>query len=369
MADRPGRAACWAALAASLATLGTAGAQDPPKAAPAKAAPAKKAGLRAAGGAPPKARRPVAPDPLAETAPEWPFQYKMKIAGADGHPMAAWYYPSKLGANAPVLILVHERGPGRSAKDFQAPIDDLKGANLAEYLQEQEYAVLLLDLRGQGQNPRRELSAREFAASAQDLQSAYLFLVDRHNRRELNLGKLGVIALGDGANLAAAWAASPGAATSGEGRISDLNALAMISPVEDAQGIRLAPLAATLAPRMPIFLAAGKRGNEAVKAAQPAVERQRLSKVVSFDTNLRGERLLNFVAGVPQALVKFLDDPVKFRNVEWEPRWLLTPVGYSLIQVVNKTNPEAAEPEAGVVPSTPAAKKGAARKKGEAVPK
>ena len=37
-----------------------------------------------------------------------------------------------------------------------------------------------------------------------DLQAAYQFLVDRHNRGKLNLAKFGVLALGEGANLAAA---------------------------------------------------------------------------------------------------------------------------------------------------------------------
>ena len=63
-----------------------------------------------------------------------------------------------------------------------------------------------------------------------DLQSAYLFLLDRHNRGELNLAKLGVVALGDGANLAAAWAYQPGAAITSEGRPSDLSALALRAP-------------------------------------------------------------------------------------------------------------------------------------------
>ena len=65
---------------------------------------------------------------------------------------------------------------------------------------------------------------------AEDLQAAYYFLVDRHNRGDLNLAKLGVVALGDGANLAAAWAYQPGAAITTDGRPSDLSALAMISP-------------------------------------------------------------------------------------------------------------------------------------------
>ena len=70
----------------------------------------------------------------------------------------------------------------------------------------------------------------------EDLQAGYFFLVDRHNRGDLNLAKLGVIALGDGANLVAAWAFQPGAAVTIEGRPSDLSALVLISPKPEGFG-------------------------------------------------------------------------------------------------------------------------------------
>ena len=71
---------------------------------------------------------------------------------------------------------------------------------------------------------------------AEDLQAAYVFLLDRHNRGDFNLAKLGVIALGEGANLAVAWAYQPGAAVSTEGRASDLNALVLLSPFPEGSG-------------------------------------------------------------------------------------------------------------------------------------
>ena len=131
-------------------------------------------------------------------------------------------------------MLVHEKGVGRSGKDFEEPIADLKNLGLAEHLQEEDYAVLVVDLRGHGANPRHEVAAREWQSMTRDLQTAYFFLVDRHNRRELNVAKLGVLALGDAGNLVAAWAASPEGAVTSEGRVSDLGALILVSPVEDS---------------------------------------------------------------------------------------------------------------------------------------
>ena len=363
----------WAtALAVALGMIGAALAQDrdnPP--APKKAAgkgPARK-GLRAAGGAaPPKEARKKEADPMAAAEPDWPFHWRLRISGGDGRTMlAASYYPSKLRANAPVLLLIHERGVGRSGKDFQQPIADLQGRGLADYLQEQEYAVLVLDLRGHGANPRQALDAKEWQASVGDLQAAYSFLIDRHNRGELNVGKLGVIALGDGANLAAAWAAAGGAVAS-EGRPTDLGALALVSPVppEEAQGLRpaLPQALASLAPRVPILLVAGKRNNKPVKDAKDLVERHRLSKVVLLDTPLAGQRLLAFQAGVPTTIAKFFEDPIKFRTVEWEPRYLLNPVGFGDVRLITKDQKEQpVEPEAPKAKPAASKKGGAPRKK------
>jgi len=77
-------------------------------------------------------------------------------------------------------------------------------AGVAEHLQGQGYAVLAVNLRGQGANVRKAPTPQDWRLMIDDLQAAYQFLVDRHNRGKLNLSKFGVLALGEGANLAAA---------------------------------------------------------------------------------------------------------------------------------------------------------------------
>ena len=219
-------------------------------------------------------------------------------------------------------MLVHELG--RSRKDFEDGVQELKGQSLAEHLQELGYAVFSMDLRWQGQNPRRALSADERPKLMEDLQAGYFFLVDRHNRGDLNLGKLGVVALGDGANLAAAWAIQPGAAITIEGRPSDLNALALISPNPEGSGYVLAHAITSIAPRVPLLLLAGERDNpskDAVQSVRQNVQRARLNKVELFPSSLHGYKLLRLEPKVTSAIFHFLETTLKNRPVEWEPQY------------------------------------------------
>jgi Serine aminopeptidase, S33 len=374
----PKRWACTVLVAAALSTISSVGAQDPPAAdppAPGAAAKgkagAKKGGLHAAGGALPKTKRATGVDPItnrppngdAPSLPEWPCHFKLKITGTDNHPLAAVYYPSQLGPNAPVVLLVHERGVGRSSKDFEDPISDIKEKSLADHLQQQDYAVLLLDLRGHGGNPRHEVSSREWQHMINDLQSAYLFLVSRHNVRELNIAKLAVIGVGDGANLAAAWVAQSGGVAS-EGRVSDVGSLVLVSPVEDTQGWRLTTAVGAIAPRLPIEILVGKKDNPSITAArevQSVVERQQRSKVVLFETALHGFKLLRLFPKVIEPLDAFLKETIKIRLIDWEPRYLLDPVGVSHVELFAKSaaapGADAAKKAAAPPPLTPLPKK------------
>ncbi len=270
---------------------------------------AARARIRDQGGVPLKKARPEAGDPLARAAgmPARPvpgsFHYTFRIRSFDGAPLATSYYPSKLGSSAPAVMLVHEMG--RSRKDFEDAVLELKGQGLAEHLQGLGYAVLSMDLRGQGQNPRRALTASERPQLVEDLQAGYFFLVDRHNRGDLNLAKLGVIALGDSANLVGAWAIQPGAAVTTEGRPSDLNALVLVSPMPEGFGYVLGHVVASLAPRVPLLILAGERDNASKDAAQSVrhlVERQRLNKVELFPSAFHGYKLLRLEPKVTSTL-------------------------------------------------------------------
>jgi len=333
---------------------GDAGAKAKPGA-PAVRVP--KGGLRAPGGAGPKGAVRKAADPMVKAAgvgPVWPYHFTLKYLAADRQPLAATFYPSRAGANAAVIMLIHDRGSGRSDKDFEEPIEELKGQSFVEYLQEQDYAVLALDLRGHGDNPRRQgdPTAREWAAQMLDLQTAYLFLVDRNNRRELNLSKFGVLAVGDGANLALHWAASSNGAVASEGRISDIGAMVLVTPADEAIGLRLLTALRPLAPRLPILYIAGTRDPDLTKAAEEILGRHRMSKVLKIDSRLPGDKLLRFEPKLASTIAKFLDDPIKFRpNSEWEPRYLLNPVAYGELELIQKPQDDPALPKAKNAPA------------------
>jgi alpha-beta hydrolase superfamily lysophospholipase len=330
----------------ALVGLMMAQAQQPPQRAARKA----RGQVRDQGGAPlPKEKTKLdAADPLGKAAPAaaaplapGTYHFTFRLHAFDAVPLAASYYRSKLGSTAPVVMLIHESG--RSRKDFEDPVSDLRGQGLAEHLQGLDYAVLSVDLRGQGQNPRRALSRGERPRLVDDLQAAYFFLIDRHNRGELNLSKLGVIGLGDGANLAAAWAFQPGAAVSTEGHPSDLSGMVLLSPKPEGTGYLLRSIMPSLATRIPMLLIAGERDNaskDAIQAVRPLVERGRLNKIELYPSSLSGYKLLRLEPKITLALIHFLDNTLKNRAVAWEPQYNLLPVTFSDIQTVRHTKPD-----------------------------
>ena len=264
------------------------------------------------------------------------FHYRFKVGAGNSDSLAASYYPSKLANNAPAVLLIHERD--HSIKDFEEPLADLKGVSLADSLQKAGYAVLAVDLHGHGGNTRRNLTPRDWSLVPGDLEIAYLALVDRHNRGELNVAKLGVIALGEGANVALTWA-SGGGGVSSEGRAGDLGALILISPMGDAesQGLRAAGPLTTLAARIPIDLMVGERDAgslELVKAVEPILKRYRANQVETFPSALHAYQLLRLEPNLTGSITKFLETTIKAKGDEWEGRYLLNPVRFSEIKVI-----------------------------------
>jgi pimeloyl-ACP methyl ester carboxylesterase len=290
--------------------------------------------------------------------------YTFRLRSFDGTPLAASYYPSRLGNSAPVLMLIHEMG--RSRKDFEDPVQELKGQGLAAHLQGLGFAVLSMDLRWQGENPRRAISTSERPKLIEDLQAGFYFLVDRHNRGDLNLGKLGVIGLGDGANLATAWAVQPGAATTIEGRPSDLAALVLISPNPEGFGYIFRHGIMALAQRVPLILEAGERDDAskgALESVRHDVQKARLNKVELFPSGLHGYKLLRLEPKVTVALIRFLETTLKNKPAEWEPEYNLAPVHYGNCQLVpNDKQADAAKKKSDNAPKNADKKKQEAQK-------
>lgn len=395
----------WMAAAAT-AVIGVAqvsGQQDLPRNNPRAAG---RLGQGIPGGiAPPKAAGRGAN--FGANAPEWPYKVKFKMAGADQSALAGVYYPAKNGPLSPVILMVHERS--QTSREFESGIDELKGKGLAESLQKQGYAVLLVDLRNRGGSrgtlrpsdllltaeqaekadakakameeqrakvfadsrakgkggpaPKSQPDplakaaaeakakssqdpAKEWQAMAADLQSAYAFLLDRHNRGELNIGKLGVIAVGDGANLAVSWANVPGAAVANSGRLSDLAALILISPSPKVGEIDFERGLRSLSRRVPILLMAGsedKTSAPVVEQGKPIVESHKSGRIELVEKSpLRGSGLVRFEAGVVPEITQFLENTVRFKTDDWEPRFNLNPVATTRGEIAKITPEDAA---------------------------
>jgi pimeloyl-ACP methyl ester carboxylesterase len=335
-----------------LATAGLPIALAQPPTARGKSAPGKTARGKARGNAnaPQRKGPPNAADPLArqvndaaeKPAPRGTYHFRLKVESYDDATLAASYYPAKAETAAPVVLLVHEKD--RSGKDFEDPVGELKGLGLAEHLQSLGYAVLAFDLRGYGANQRRPMTDRDWREMVNDLQAVYQFLVDRNNRGEVNLSRLGVVALGEGANLVALWAYLPGGAVSSEGRVTDLSGLVLVSPLTEGEGYPFATLMNALAPRIPVLLMAGERdaaSHEAVRKVRANVEKTRQNKVELFPSSLHGYKLLRLEPRATSVLTKFLEGTVKLKSSEWEPRYNLAPVAFSDIQLIRHAKADA----------------------------
>ena len=126
--ERPMQARAWKALislAGVLALVGIVMGQAPRQGRGARGQ------VRNQGGVPLKKARPEAADPLTKVAgiPGRPapgtFRYTLRLRSFDGAPLAATYYPSKLGSSAPVVMLIHELG--RSPRTLKMPSSTSRG--------------------------------------------------------------------------------------------------------------------------------------------------------------------------------------------------------------------------------------------------
>ena len=152
-----------------------------------------------------------------------------------------------------------------------------------------------------------------------------------------------------------------------EGRTSDLAGLALISPRAEAGGRTLEPTISALAPRFPILLEAGKGDSNAASLAEtlePIIGRQRLSQLAMIETRLPATNLIRFAPEATRPLMSFLDNVVKIRADEWEPRYNLDPVLFANVRIINLGQGQEAdgapaartipEPEPGPAPAAAA---------------
>ncbi|WP_171189913.1 alpha/beta hydrolase [Alienimonas chondri] len=153
------------------------------------------------------------------------------------------YQPNGAGEETPVVILLH--GEKGNRKNWQS---------LAEYLEKQGYAVLAPDLRKHGEasfNGRTEtgesMRPNDYKAVVRfDLEAVKLLALDLHQKKQVNIRKLGILAAEDAAPAAllftyADWLKQPlrdapdPAFRTPTGQ--DVRAVALLSPEESVPGL------------------------------------------------------------------------------------------------------------------------------------
>ena len=134
----------------------------------------------------------------------------------------------------------------------------------------------------------------------------------------------------------------------------------------DGEGLLLGTVLGAIAPRFPLMLLVGARdqiSSDPVRAVRPIVENPvyKQNKVELFDSSLHGYKLLRLEPKVTSVIARFLEATAKYKAIEHEPRFNLSPIAFSDVAIVR--NAKAPDP-AKAAPAPPPAKE-----KQEAPPK
>ncbi len=174
------------------------------------------------------------------------------LAASDGWPIHATYYESAAGKESPVVILLAgaegpDRKDARNRRVWQAT---------AVALQKGGYAVIAVDLRKHGDSipegveadsPILKMGLTDYPIMASsDMEAVNDFLLNQHEQEKLNIRKMGIVAVGSSAMVAATFAVEdwakkpyPDAPTLADRtpRGQDVRALIMYSPNSSVKGI------------------------------------------------------------------------------------------------------------------------------------
>ena len=172
------------------------------------------------------------------------------ISTDDNVDLKLTYYSSRIGKEAPVVILLHGKGGQRRQWD-----------GFARQLQKDEFAVIAADLRGHGESTlakKSELKKGDYEAMVvQDMQAIKEFIFAEHMLGKLNMNKLGIVAcdFSTGVALAAVqvdWSKEPHDDDPDPHnctpRGQDYFAVAVVSPDLSTPGLYASKVASSLKP-------------------------------------------------------------------------------------------------------------------------
>ncbi len=266
----------------------------------------------------------------------------------DGLDLRITYFRSEGGKDSPVVVLLHGRAGNRLVwKDF------------AVKLQEENYAVITVDLSGHGESKSRNpktassgggkadesLRAGDYVNMVRfDLEAVKSFIFEEHQKEQLNMAKMAIAAADFSTAVAIAyadfdWQKEPyddaAVPTLQTPRGQDVKALILLSPESHAPGLTVPQSLARLKMiEFPALVAYGKgdtydkgaakkvydnlapkRGKNSPELEKPYVY------LMDYDVKLRGTDLLNRPDGkVELNMLNFLEQQLKPLNIEWRDR-------------------------------------------------
>jgi hypothetical protein len=274
---------------------------------------------------------------------ELPEPQQVDFTTEDGVLIAGVYYPSTEGREAVPVMLLHAFG--RNYNDYEPLLDPLQRAG---------FAVLIFDFRGHGHSTRFDPSVvpqvpgrpaptlnyktfrpEELSWMVRDVEAAKQFLLRRHNKGELNIGKLCLIGAELGATIAAHWALydwkAPPVGLTRAGQ--DVRTLVLLSPRLNYRGLRIDEPLRELQKVIPILVVYGRRDEEAARDVeriwrliQPGRSTKKEGALspqpIALDTRVQGTHLLNPELNfkLDEIIIRFLSTRVRPLRIEWEPR-------------------------------------------------
>jgi pimeloyl-ACP methyl ester carboxylesterase len=278
-----------------------------------------------------------------DNADELPPKEEIELTTEDGLAMKATYFPGSKGKESIPVILLHGFS-NREGKHSRADFTQEQG--LAPYLQEKlGCAVIVPDLRGHGESTTIKVGKRVEKLDAaklrppqisamvtQDLRAVKDFLWKENNKEKLNIDKLAVIGVEEGAALALSytWYDSLGyeqqMARYGPLKLGGfVKAAVLISPATKVTGLKPSTAQAMKVPEvcrdLPVMIIVGNKNktrfaeaehlcSEFLHSRPPPEDKKLESKTVFFfkhDTALQGTKLLAEPSlNLPDRIVAFL---------------------------------------------------------------
>lgn len=267
----------------------------------------------------------------------------------DGVPLHCTYFPSAAGKNAPVAILLHGKNGNRLV--WQTGSGNIPG--FAQALQGNDFAVMTVDLRGHGQNiaaagapaANKKADQVRFVArdyqnmAAFDLDAVKRFLLDEHEKGQLNINKLAIVSADFSTAVAMTyfdidWSKEPyddaPVPAQRTPRGQDVRALILLSPESSVPGLVTTGAAQrirALKGFVNVMIGVGTKDNQDKGAAKkmaelisPKQEATQFLFLEEYDTKFRGTDLLNKGLKVEGHMFKFMDEYVKKAPGEWRTR-------------------------------------------------